>query len=331
MLFCALPVVGTLSGCSVFEKNKPYSAQSQPTEPAASESVTPLMPPKNVKKKKDKDKASQKGFDLNNRDRLPDGSKKSPKKYAQTPLANSIEGEWTISSVRGTEVEGEERPYINFDLAKDRFYGSNGCNVVNGDLSIGADSVKGSMRLDNVISTMKMCQDAPYEYLINLALADTRSYAIRQQAPLTFLDLKGANGKTIMVLRRHNMDFLNGAWAVETLNGKPLEVEDDNSPANITIDIPDLRIYGCTGCNIFNGDIFIDPDKLHSMQFVTIGTTRKMCRPESRETEFLLALEEVESAKAVSPDAVDLLDRGGKTVMTLKRLDLDLDGTDRSF
>lgn len=313
-----------LSACSVFEKPKVYSTQpaSGPVQEASQGSAaeTPLAPPKNVKKK-DKKAQGTKTADFNRRHKVPGGNdaNKKGKKYTQTAMANSIEGEWTIYSVRGTTVEGEERPYINFDLAANRFYGSNGCNILNGDLALSPEKGSHSLRLDNVISTLQMCQDAPYEYLINLALSDVRSYSVRQEAPLTFIDLKGANGKTIMVLRRHNMDFLNGAWRVETLNSTPLQEEAD---ATLTIDIPDLRIHGCTGCNIFNGDIFIDPDKLHSMQFLSIGTTRKMCR-NSRETEFILALEEVESAKALSPTSVDLLNRAGKPVMTLKKIELE--------
>ena len=135
----------------------------------------------------------------------------------------SIGGDWTVYSVRGNLVTGEERPYVTFDLPAKRFYGSNGCNIVNGDIKADA---KGELLLENIISTMRMCQDAPFEYLINLALSDVKSYAARQEGPVTFLDLKGTDGVTVMVLRRHNMDFLNGAWKITLLNGTPLDKEE---------------------------------------------------------------------------------------------------------
>ena len=237
---------------------------------------------------------------------------------AVIPANFTINGEWIIYSVRGNKVTGDERPYVNFDLEAKRFYGSNGCNIINGDLELKA---KDAMHLYNIIATTRLCQDADFEYLINLALSDVRSYAVRQgdSGSETFLDLKGDNGTVLLILRRHNMDFLNGAWRIDTLNGTTLKEEND---ATITIDIPDLKIHGCTGCNIFNGKLFIDPDKNRSMQFADIATTRMACDKASRETELLLALEEVEHARAVATDKVEFYGRKGNVLMTLTRLDL---------
>ncbi len=235
---------------------------------------------------------------------------------APVPSDFSINGEWTIYSVRGNLVTGEERPYINFDLAANRFYGSNGCNYLNGDLSL---EPKGGLKMDNMVTTMKMCQDAEFEYLINLAVSDVRSFSVRPDGSETYLDMKSASGNTIMVLRRHNMDFLNGAWRIDTLNGTKLNEADD---ATITINIPDQRIHGCTGCNIFNGNLFIDPDKKRSMQFANISTTRKSCPNDSRETELLLGLEEVEHAKLTSKDTVEMYGKDGQPIMMLSRMAL---------
>ena len=234
--------------------------------------------------------------------------------HNEIPSDFSIGGEWTIYSVRGNLVSGEERPYITFDLPARRFYGSNGCNIINGDLAIKA---KNELLMENVIATMKMCDDAPFEYLINLAVSDVRGYSARQEGSITFLDLKGAAGNVVMVLRRHNMDFLNGAWKVTDLNGTPLT--DD---ASITINIPDLCIHGTTGCNIFNGALFIDPDKIDSMQFINIATTRKGCPPDSRETEFLLALESVETARSLGNDTIAMYDPDGNELFKMTRIPL---------
>lgn len=228
----------------------------------------------------------------------------------------SLNGEWTIASVRGNDVAGEERPYVTFDLQAKRFYGNNGCNYINGDLAVDANR---AIKLDNMISTMKMCQDDQYQYLINLALADVVSYSARQVKHETFLDLKDATGRTILVLRRHNMDFLNGAWKVTELNSTPLVQADE---ATMTFDTTDLKIHGTTGCNIFNGELFIDPDKTTSLQILKLITTRMGCPPDSRETEFLLALESVETAKPEGPDAVILYDTEGKPLFKLVKMEL---------
>ncbi len=165
-----------------------------------------------------------------------------------------------------------------------------------------------------------MCQDAPFEYLINLALSDVKSYAARQEGPVTFLDLKGTDGVTVMVLRRHNMDFLNGAWKITLLNGTPLDKEEKE--ATMTINIPDLKIHGTTGCNIFNGTLFIDPDKIDSMQFLNIATTRMGCPPASRETEFLLGLESVETARSLGNDTIGMYDPEGKEIFQMTKINV---------
>lgn len=232
------------------------------------------------------------------------------------PADFTPEGEWTIYSVRGNLVKGEERPYITLDLAAKRFYGNNGCNYINGDLTLSSPD---KVSFTNVISTMKMCQDDEYQYLINLALNDVVSYSVRYEKPLTFLDLKDKTGATVMVLRRHNMDFLNGGWKVTELNGTPLVQDDD---ATMTFNTSDLKIHGTTGCNIFNGNLFIDPDKLNSLQIIGLATTRMACAPDSRETEFLLALESVETARLISPDTIGLFDVDGKQLFTMTKMDL---------
>lgn len=230
------------------------------------------------------------------------------------PSDFTINGEWTISSVAGNVVTGEERPYVTFDLAAKRFYGSNGCNYVNGDI---VAETQGTLRLTNLITSMRMCEDAPYEYLINLALSEVCSYIPRQEGSVTYLDLNGADGRAVMVLRRHNMEFANGAWRITVLNGTEMKEE-----ASITIDVNELRIHGNTGCNIFNGTIFIDPDKVDSMQFADLGCTRMSCENNVRETELLLALEQVESARPDGKNKMNMYSTDGTLLLTLERLKL---------
>lgn len=228
----------------------------------------------------------------------------------------SLNGEWTIYSVRGNLVTGEERPYVSFDLPARRFYGNNGCNYINGDLTVESNQ---GVKFGNMISTLKMCQNDQFQYLINLALNDVVSYSVRQDKRITFLDMKDSTGRVILVLRRHNMDFLNGAWKVAELNGSPLIQDDD---ATMTFDTSDLKIHGTTGCNIFNGELFIDPDKTDSLQILKLATTRMACPPGSRETEFLLALESVETARPVNMNETVLYDTEGKPLFRLVKMDL---------
>lgn len=296
-----------------------------------------LTPPSKSKTEKKSDKAKKKGkkeqpADTSGNDRQSIGTtlicgdsthEHSPGTVSSEtatknvlPADFTINGEWTIYSVRDNLVKGEERPYITFDLPQKRFYGNNGCNYINGNLIL---EPAGSIRMNDVISTMMMCHDDQYQYLINLALNDVRSFSARQEGPVTFLDMKDSAGRIILVLRRHNMDFLNGAWKVTALNGSPLKEEEE---ATMTFDTTDLKIHGTTGCNIFNGEMFIDPDKVNSLQILKLGTTRMACAPDSRETEFLLALEGVETARRVEGKNVVLCDADGKVLFNLEPMPL---------
>lgn len=224
-----------------------------------------------------------------------------------------LNGEWVFYNLYGEKVTGEERPYINIVNDEGRFYGSNGCNILNGTV---VSPKEGDIQFTNILSTRKFCQNAPFEYKINVALDAVKGYSIKQFGHEYYLDLTDKNGYIIVVLRRHNMDFLNGAWRVTSINGEL----NRNEGVEIVIDIPEGRIHGNTGCNLLNGQVTIDPDKNNSIQFGNIGTTRMMCQDMQTETSFLVALEEVEAAYADGNNAASLYNSRGKQVLGLERI-----------
>lgn len=228
-----------------------------------------------------------------------------------------LEGEWTISSVGGHKVTGENRPYVNFSLQDNKMYGSNGCNIINGGLIVKGNN----MSFDKVISTMMACPDAPYEQAINLALENTRTYSISKRGHEFYLELKNGSKQTVMVLRKHNMDFLNGTWHIEEIDGQKYNLPD----MQMVLDVQELKLHGNTGCNLVNGSLVIDPDKSNSIQFNNLASTRMMCDPESMkaETACLVALESVEFAKKGRHDTVQLFDKDNKVVMVIKKVEVE--------
>lgn len=238
---------------------------------------------------------------------------------AQTPdsPADELHGEWILYELRGSIVGGEERPYIDIDLSAGRFYGSNGCNVINGNVKADSHDIVFS----DLISSRRMCENVPDEYMINTTLTAVRSYVVRYKEHDCYLDLADATGRKVIVLRRHNMEFLNGAWRVTAIDSE----RNRNEGVELVIDIPEGRIHGNTGCNILNGSLFIDPDRSNSIQFMEISTTRAACPDGAVETAFLVALEEVVSAYAEGTSAVVMVDSRGHEVLRLLRLDLPSD------
>lgn len=231
--------------------------------------------------------------------------------------ASQLDGEWLVWTVGGKKVTGEARPYLNFSIAEGRIYGNNGCNTINGDFTTGAGQ---SLGISNVISTMMACADAPFESAINQALDNARYFTVSKKGHELYLDLLDSSKSTIMVLRRHNMEFLNGAWTPVEINGKA----NHNEEVRMVIDVPEQKLHGNSGCNLMNGSLLIDPDKNNSVQFLDIATTRMMCDRESMATEtaLLVALESVEHARPGKNGNVVMTDKDGKTVLVLKHIKL---------
>ena len=186
-------------------------------------------------------------------------------------------GEWTVANVNGTAVTSDDRPYVVFDTTSVnpfqlRVYADNGCNTLNGDMAV---TPGGDMRkVSDFLSTMKYCADAPYEIGINMAFETVTSFNIEKIGNDYLLYMKNSAGKPLMILRKSDISFINGAWRVTGLGNESISEE---SGMKLVIDVPELKVHGNTGCNILNGSIFVDPDKQNSLQFKNLATTRMMC------------------------------------------------------
>lgn len=238
---------------------------------------------------------------------------------ATAQLREMLAGEWLIVKA-GTEdiAEEEDMPYINFDPAENRYYAYNGCNYLNGAIILDERHVT----FANSISTMRYCADKGYDVAILTALNDNKPMRItfRQSDGASFIDLYGGSKDTSLTLRRHNMEFLNGHWRVTEINGNAPEVA-----ADIFFDIAELKIHGNTGCNYFNGVIYIDPSHGNAIDFSQMGVTRMACPNTQQETAMLVALEQTVTATRLSSSTTQLADRNGKVLIKLQRIPLDSD------
>ena len=238
-------------------------------------------------------------------------------KAAASPLAETLAGEWLIIKAGTDDItEEEDMPYINFDPAESRYYAYNGCNYLNGAIVLDEHNVT----FANSISTMRYCAGKGYDVAILAALNDNKPMRVtlRQSDGATFIDLYGGSKETSLTLRRHNMEFLNGHWQVTEISGNATEV-----PADIFFDIAELKIHGNTGCNYFNGVIYIDPSHSNAIDFSQMGVTRMACPNTLQETAMLVALEQTVAATRLSNSTAQLTDRDGKVLIKLKRILLD--------
>ncbi len=256
--------------------------------------------------------------------KVQDTAKETVEKVETAVASNSHDtdallGEWSITEVEGKTVvvNGENHPKITLAQAPGqndvlRVIGFNGCNYLNGDWRLKGHSI---VPQGEFISSLRACPDAPYEQDVNIALNSVASYSTTDADNL---ELKASDGRIVMKLRSRNLSFLNGAWKVSKLNGHDVPASAD---LRIVLDIEEGRIHGHAGCNILNGTLLVNLDKGNALEFKNLLTSRMTCPDIATEQEFLLALEEVDTAtRGESASEALLKDAQGKTVIALTRL-----------
>lgn len=238
-------------------------------------------------------------------------------------ISHVIYGEWTAYDVNGMAVTGDDRPYVIFDKSGSnpylvQCYANNGCNTLNGTYAI---TPGGSMKpTSDFASTMRLCPDAKYEMGFNMALNYVTGYKIEQVGSEYLMYLTDAQGKNLMVLRKADAGYMNGAWRVTRINDKNIA---ESQNIEMVIDMADLKVHGNAGCNVLNGSLFIDQAKQNSLQFRDLRTTRMTCPDIATEQALLVALEQVETVVPGRDDKTALLkDASGQVLITLQRITL---------
>lgn len=231
--------------------------------------------------------------------------------------AIALDGRWYVKTVAGKTLAGiddYEWPFVEFVPAEARFYGNNGCNVINGSYRIGTAQ---TLTLSDIATTMRLCPDDSIGFLIDDALNNTASYSTSQTADGTkILSLHNARNFTVMTLRKSEIDFIAGPWQVTEIDGKPCEAPD----ARLIFDVDAGKVYGNAGCNRLNGELSRDPRIAASVQFANLATTRMMCPFIDSETRLLLALENVATARTGGHNTLELLSPAGAVLVKLTRL-----------
>ena len=226
-----------------------------------------------------------------------------------------LDGEWIITQVGSTKIEREEEnPYIHFVGEDNSFYASNGCNILNGSYTVDGSR----LTFHNVLSTMKYCADAPFDTHINAVLADEKPVIIEfeNKHDEIYLYFCNSSGTKLMILHKPGLDFLNGNWEVEKINGEKF----DTSDMTIFFDVEERKVHGNTGCNSFNGEIFVDAQNDKSFSLSNMAVTMRMCPNIDNQTKFLVALEMTTHARLTKSGQLELLNSKNDAVVVLKAL-----------
>lgn len=226
-----------------------------------------------------------------------------------------LSGDWAIENVLGKPAIGEIAPYIKFVPRENRIYGNNGCNIING--AYASSIADKTIAFSNLAVTMMMCGDSNItDAEIGEALGLTVRYAIEDSKDSeSILKLYDASGREVMELMHRDFHFLDGTWAVVSIDGEKVNIEG----MKVALDVDEKKLHGNTGCNIINGELETDMDAANSISFSKIGMTRMACPNSGWETRMTMALEEAVTAKKVNADEIEFLGSNGKQVMLLKR------------
>ena len=275
--------------------------------------VAMLLAPATMDARKKKDKKMEKrGVNVEN---VIADVEQPMREVAITNPAQQLYGEWDIVNLRKKKVYTLERAYLYLDFAGgNKVYGNNGCNTINGRFQLSGNNLK----FEDFISSGESCRNVTNEKAIMHALADVRRFTLETQYNAQYLNLMNSKGVVVMVLKRHNLDAMNGAWLIKELNSEKV----DELNMRVVIDAVMQTIHGDTGCNIINGIITLDPTKDMAIQFEDLHSTEHDCENIDFETDLLLALETTESCKRINQYEMALLDNKGNIVIVLQRINL---------
>ncbi len=275
--------------------------------------VAMLLAPATMDARKKKDKKMEKrGVNVEN---VIADVEQPMREVAITNPAQQLYGEWDIVNLRKKKVYTLERAYLYLDFAGgNKVYGNNGCNTINGRFQLSGNNLK----FEDFISSGESCRNVTNEKTIMHALADVRRFTLETQYNAQYLNLMNSKGVVVMVLKRHNLDAMNGAWLIKELNSEKV----DELNMRVVIDAVMQTIHGDTGCNIINGIITLDPTKDMAIQFEDLHSTEHDCENIDFETDLLLALETTESCKRINQYEMALLDNKGNIVIVLQRINL---------
>lgn len=306
----SLIIAMSLTGCSTFNSVMGKFKKSDSAATKTEKTESPAQP----KPAKKKNSTVKKDAVLPT-DREQIRTDKATKTFNPSELSRGIiDGDWAIDSVEGRPAVGEEPPFLKFEPKKHMVYGNNGCNTINATYSYNpADS---TLRFSNILSTMRACgTDGLTDYDINRALDATRFYRWELRDSQYYMYMLDESHRTVLTLLHQNFEFLNGTWGVVAIDEEPVE----NTDMRLVIDVAELKVHGNTGCNILNGRLDTEMDSPNAISFTDIAMTRMACDDPSRETQFVVALENATFARPISPTKVLLLDPAGKVVLTLVR------------
>ena len=113
--------------------------------------------------------------------------------------AISLNGSWNIISVDGKVIEGEEMPFIEFDMTTNKVHGNGGCNIFNSSVTLSKTNVS-DLTLSPAAATMMACPNMDNESMIFRSLDKIAS--VKRADNANEMALVDKEGNILMVLKK---------------------------------------------------------------------------------------------------------------------------------
>ncbi|HMQ70584.1 MAG TPA: META domain-containing protein [Ignavibacteria bacterium] len=210
-------------------------------------------------------------------------------------------------------------PELTFDIGKDRFSGSGGCNRITGSVT----NEYNYLRFGKIASTMMMCPGIEKETEFMNMLEKVLSYEMTgnqlilagpDELTLIFTDqTPEASDRSDEFADSYN---LNNTWVLEKINGSFAQEKNYmKGLPEIEIDVKDMTVKGNGGCNNISCSFIADKENI---KFGPVAATRMAC-PGNYESDFLSALGNANTYK-IENNRLYLI-QDGTTLVVLKKID----------
>lgn len=245
-------------------------------------------------------------------------------------VMDKLSGEWSITSIGDSVLDVEQLPVVNLQQPENSTnentntllcYANGGCNTINGQFTVADGNVMTPS--GEFISTMMFCPDPNFDMMMGQAFPLVKSYTTSDTNGESTLTMYDAKGNKLMSLRKHDIEFLNGAWRVTSIEGKAIAPE---VGMEMVIDLPEHRVHMNAGCNIVNGTIDPVMDTPAGIKFSNMAATRMTCPNIELEYALLQNLEKVtKCVRSGKKDTALLENATGKVLITMTRMELPVE------
>lgn len=214
-----------------------------------------------------------------------------------------LNGEWNIIEADGREVRlpRESWAYLFIDYDNRVMYGNTGSNSLNTTFTLDGTNFK--LQEHDFYLTRK--NGGPFQEVedrIVKGLRESRTIALYKKGDIELMELKKDKNHVSVRLVRHNLDFMNGSWLVESINGKDVSI----CQIKLVNDIDLQTVNIVSGSNIINGSIYIDHTEPFGIEYEDLKSTRYQWKYIDTETRLLISLEEALYCRKLNESEVEL-------------------------